>query len=89
MYQLADTHGSSPATSDWFQLCVLEMVRTVQSALCLFGLFSMAADERDGLLCDSTVDGMQQWANDIGAYFDLEVSLIEVKFLGMRACIDP
>jgi hypothetical protein len=55
---------------------VLELVRTVQSALAIFGMFSLAFDERDGLLCDRTVDGMQRWAAEIGVFYDLEVGII-------------
>lgn len=66
-----------PNTSDnnkaWFTETVLELVRMVQAALSLFGMFSLAADERDGLICDSTVDGMQRWADNIGISLRLEV----------------
>lgn len=60
----------------WFKNTVLELVRVVQAALSLFGMFSLASDERDGLICDSTVDGMQRWADSIGTSLRIEVSKI-------------
>ncbi|KAG9127592.1 hypothetical protein FRC07_011910 [Ceratobasidium sp. 392] len=55
-----------------FNNVVLEFVRLVQAALVIFGIFPFEAD-RDGLLCDLTVKGMQRWVNGIGEpYFRLE-----------------
>lgn len=70
---------SSTTSKAWFQKTVLELVRTVQSALSLFGLFSLASDERDGLLCDNTMDGMQEWVARIGVEFRIEVRLSRSK----------
>ncbi|KAG8721487.1 hypothetical protein FRC08_012620 [Ceratobasidium sp. 394] len=55
-----------------FNNVVLEFVRLVQAALVIFGIFPVEAD-RDGLLCDLTIKGMQRWVNGIGEpYFQLE-----------------
>ncbi|KAG9103151.1 hypothetical protein FRC06_000099 [Ceratobasidium sp. 370] len=55
-----------------FNNVVLEFVHLVQAALVIFGIFPVEAD-RDGLLCDLTVKGMQRWVNGIGEpYFRLE-----------------
>jgi hypothetical protein len=57
-----------------FNNVVLEFVRLVQAALAIFGFFPTDAMHRDGLLCDLTVKGMQQWVHGIGEpYFRLEV----------------
>jgi hypothetical protein len=56
-----------------FKTSVLEIVRIIQAALSIFGMFSLVMDDRDGLICDNTVEGMQRWADEIGVYFDLEV----------------
>ncbi|CAE6512330.1 unnamed protein product [Rhizoctonia solani] len=55
-----------------FNNVVLEFVRLVQAALMIFGFFPTDMD-RDGLLCDLTVKGMQRWVHAIGEpYFRLE-----------------
>ncbi|KAH7343828.1 hypothetical protein B0J17DRAFT_644135 [Rhizoctonia solani] len=55
-----------------FNNVVLEFVRLVQAALMIFGFFPTDTD-RDGLLCDLTVKGMQRWVHAIGEpYFRLE-----------------
>ena len=72
LYTLTEP-STLPIPDEWFKSSVLEIVRIVQSALSIFGMFSLVADDRDGLLCDNTVEGMQRWAEEIGVYFDLEV----------------
>ena len=72
MYRIAEPSGSASQPS-WFRAAVLELARTVQSALSLFGLFSLSTDERDGLVCNSVVEGMQRWADTIGVNLRLEV----------------
>ncbi|CAE6391911.1 unnamed protein product [Rhizoctonia solani] len=65
-----------------FNNVVLEFVRLVQAALMIFGFFSTDPTDRDGLLCDLTIKGMQRWVHVIGEpYFRLEVSE-----LGGNAC---
>lgn len=72
MYSIPE-HDNSSSNKAWFKETVLELVRLVQTALSLFGKYSVASDERDGLICDSTVEGMQQWADTIGGSLRLEV----------------
>jgi hypothetical protein len=36
-------------------------------------MFSLHADDRDGLICDETVKGMQKWVDTIGVYMRVEV----------------
>lgn len=54
-------------TSDRVPLhnAVLEMVKLCQVALVLFG--KLAPEYCDGLLCDVTERGINDWWNDIGA----------------------
>lgn len=73
MYGISEPASCSNKKT-WFKDTVLELVRTVQSALSLFGMFSLATDELDGLICDSTFDGMQQWVVNIGVDLRLEVT---------------
>lgn len=74
MYRIPEPSSSAnQPSSSWFKDTVLELVRTVQSALTLFRMFSLATDERDGLICNSVVEGMQCWANTIGVNLRLEV----------------
>ncbi|CAE6519259.1 unnamed protein product [Rhizoctonia solani] len=56
-----------------FNNLVLEFVRLVQAALMIFGFFPTDPMDRDGLLCDLTIKGMQKWVHTIGEpYFRLE-----------------
>lgn len=73
MYSLPEP-GQNNKTS--FKDAVLELVWTVQTALALYGMYTMAPDERDGLICDNTVIGMQRWMDAIGINLRLEVCLI-------------
>ncbi|KAI0053522.1 hypothetical protein FA95DRAFT_1600673 [Auriscalpium vulgare] len=52
--------------SELFCVTILELVKLIQAALSLFGMFDSNSEERDGLLCDVTVDGIQRWVTDIG-----------------------
>ncbi|KAI0036839.1 hypothetical protein K488DRAFT_67438 [Vararia minispora EC-137] len=52
-----------------FSTTILELVRLVQAGLAIFGMYSLAPEERDGLLCDATVDGIQRWIAEIGEPF--------------------
>lgn len=54
------------------QTTVLNLIKIVQSALSLFGLFDIAEEERDGLLCDTTVDGIRKCIDVIGKFVDVE-----------------
>ncbi|PFH52744.1 hypothetical protein AMATHDRAFT_1795 [Amanita thiersii Skay4041] len=46
-----------------FTATVLELIKLIQAALSLFGIYS---GPLDGLLCDTTVDGIRKWITDIG-----------------------
>lgn len=59
---------------DLFNPTVLGLVRAVQAGLAIFGLFDLNY-ERNGLLCDVTVDGIQKWIAEIGEpHLHVEVS---------------
>jgi hypothetical protein len=62
MYQLQE----KVRPSEIFGRTVLELVKLVQAGLALFGFFDMNPEERNGLLCDVTVDGIQRWTNEVG-----------------------
>ncbi|KAI0081792.1 hypothetical protein K474DRAFT_1656176 [Panus rudis PR-1116 ss-1] len=49
-----------------FTPTVLELVKLLQAALAICGLFDLAPDERNGLLCDVTHEGIERWIADIG-----------------------
>lgn len=51
--------------SDVFNATVLGLVKAVQAGLAIFGMFDLNY-ERNGLLCDLTVDGIQKWITEIG-----------------------
>lgn len=57
-----------------FNSTVLELVRLIQAALSISSMFDISADERNGLLCDVTADGIQAWISSIGeALLNIEV----------------
>jgi hypothetical protein len=62
MYRMNDKIRSS----DLFGTTILELVKLIQAALSLFGMFSLCQDDCNGLLCDVTVDGIQRWVAEIG-----------------------
>jgi hypothetical protein len=62
MYRMNDKIRSS----DLFGTTILELVKLIQAALSLFGMFSPCQDDWNGLLCDLTVDGIQRWVTEIG-----------------------
>ncbi|EKM59053.1 uncharacterized protein PHACADRAFT_25180 [Phanerochaete carnosa HHB-10118-sp] len=49
-----------------FKSVVLELVKLIQAALSVFGMFDMDREERNGLLCDVTCEGIQRWVAEIG-----------------------
>lgn len=58
-----------------FSHLVLELVKLVQSALALFGIFDCSPEERNGLLCDVTAEGILRWTDEVGEpLLSLEVS---------------
>jgi hypothetical protein len=71
MYRMNDMISST----DLFGTTILELVKLIQAALSLFGMFSICQDESNGLLCDLTVDGIQRWVTEIGEpHMGVEVS---------------
>lgn len=44
---------------------MLGLVKAIQASLTIFGMFDLNY-ERNGLLCDLTVDGIQKWVVEIG-----------------------
>lgn len=73
MYRMNDKISSA----DLFGTTILELVKLIQAALSLFGMFSICQDEWNGLLCDLTVDGIQRWVTEIGEpHMGVEVSLL-------------
>ncbi|KAI0084175.1 hypothetical protein BDY19DRAFT_898854 [Irpex rosettiformis] len=53
-------------TPGLFKAVVLELIKLVQAALAISGMFDMSREERDGLLCDVTCEGIQRWVAEIG-----------------------
>ncbi|KAI0638204.1 hypothetical protein C8Q77DRAFT_1187759 [Trametes polyzona] len=67
MYHVTD---KAPAQSgSLFNATVLELVKLIQAALAIFGMFDLAPEERNGLLCDVTCEGIQRWVTEIGEPF--------------------
>ena len=61
MYNFPDKVRSG----DIFNATVLGLVKGIQASLAIFGMFDLNY-ERNGLLCDVTVDGIQKWIVEIG-----------------------
>ena len=62
------TNGHHPILSDPFTVMVIEMVKLVQAALALWGMFGTSRDdlEVDGLFCDETKVGIFHWRRVMG-----------------------
>ena len=75
MYHVTDkTHSRS---RELFNATVVELVKLIQAALSIFGMFDVSSDERNGLLCDITCEGIQRWVTEIGEpYLHIEVHFI-------------
>ncbi|TFK91811.1 hypothetical protein K466DRAFT_582454 [Polyporus arcularius HHB13444] len=64
MYHVTD---KAPSRSpELFNATVLELVKLIQAALAIFGMFDLSPEERNGLLCDITCEGIQRWVTEIG-----------------------
>jgi hypothetical protein len=69
-----------PSRHPHFVTYVLELVKLLQAALAMCGMFPLAppytsAAAFDGLLCDVTIDGLRRWVAEIGeSLVGLEVS---------------
>ncbi|KAH9951569.1 hypothetical protein B0H21DRAFT_716557 [Amylocystis lapponica] len=64
MYNVPDK--ASARSRELFNATVLELVKLVQSALVIFDMFDLQPEERNGLLCDVTCDGIKRWVTAIG-----------------------
>ncbi len=53
-------------SSELFNSTVLELVKLIQAALSVCGMFDLSKEERNGLLCDVTCEGIQRWVTEIG-----------------------
>lgn len=81
MYHVND---KAPSRSrEMFNATVLELVKLVQAALAIFGMFDISPEERNGLLCDITCEGIQKWVAEIGEPY----LHIEVTFLCVQICV--
>lgn len=60
----------------YFAATVLELVKLIQAALFVCGMFPLTTlPMLDGLLCDVTIDGLQKWMVEVGESFpDIEAS---------------
>lgn len=67
-----------------FNATVLELVKIIQAALSIFGFYGSVTSGNivlDGLLCDSTIDGLHKWLTEIAdPLFGLEVSSLSNLF---------
>lgn len=78
--QIGTVATPGPSRHPHFTIYVLELVKLLQAALAICGMFplppSYAAETAfDGLLCDVTIDGLRRWVAEIGEILlGLEVS---------------
>ncbi|KAH9844317.1 uncharacterized protein C8Q71DRAFT_826848 [Rhodofomes roseus] len=64
MYHIPDKGNARSAAC--FNATVLELVKLIQAGLAMFELFDINPEERNGLLCDVTCDGIRRWAAEVG-----------------------
>lgn len=80
MYHIPDKGKGRSAPC--FSATVLELVKLIQAGLAVFDLFDISPEERNGLLCDVTCEGIRRWVSEVGEpYMRIEVrtrSLCEV-----------
>lgn len=67
MYHVVDK--VSARSCELFNGTVLELVKLIQASLAIFGMFELHAEERNGVLCDITCEGMRRWFNQIGEQY--------------------
>ena len=54
---------------------MLELVKVIQASLAICGMFDISSEERNGLLCDVTCEGIHKWIVEIGEpCMDVEVA---------------
>ena len=61
MYHFKDNVRSP----ELFVPTVLELGRVIQCSLSFFGCYSPSSEDQDGLLCDNTVSGIEQWVDNV------------------------
>ncbi|KAL6309539.1 hypothetical protein BKA93DRAFT_722828 [Sparassis latifolia] len=56
-------------SSTLFNDTVLELVKLIQAALTIYGMLDILPEERNGLLCDVTCEGLRRWVVEIGELY--------------------
>ncbi|EPT03801.1 hypothetical protein FOMPIDRAFT_1028638 [Fomitopsis schrenkii] len=64
MYHIPDKGKGRSAPC--FSATVLELVKLIQAGLAVFDLFDISPEERNGLLCDVTCEGIRRWVSEVG-----------------------
>ncbi|KAF9821170.1 hypothetical protein IEO21_00778 [Rhodonia placenta] len=64
MYEIPDKALSK--SGSFFNATVLELVKLIQAALAIFDMFDLSPEERNGLLCDVTSEGIKRWVTEVG-----------------------
>ena len=64
MYHIPDKGKGRNAAC--FNATVLELVKLIQAGLAMFDLFDISPEERNGLLCDVTCEGIRRWVTEVG-----------------------
>ena len=83
--------ATGPSRHPHFVTYVLELVKLLQAALAMCGMFSLpppctSAAAFDGLLCDITIDGLRRWVAEIGeSLIGLEVGSYLYRYCAHRA----
>ena len=58
---------------------MLELVKVIQASLAICGMFDISSEERNGLLCDVTCEGIHKWIVEIGEpCMDVEVIFLSL-----------
>ncbi|GFZ47816.1 hypothetical protein JCM24511_05563 [Saitozyma sp. JCM 24511] len=80
--------SNHPVLSDPFTLMLKELVKLIQAALALWGMFGTDREdlEIDGLFCDETKAGIFQWRREMGMEHEESLKLEKETSGG---CIDP
>lgn len=89
--QISATVTPGPSRHPHFTAHVLELVKLLQAALAICGMFPLPpphtpAAAFDGLLCDVTIDGLRRWGAEIGdSLIGSEVSSYLHRYCAYRA----
>ncbi|WVF69686.1 hypothetical protein IAT40_004465 [Kwoniella sp. CBS 6097] len=85
-HQRQPQHGHDAITSDPFTYLIIELVKLIQAALALWGLFDSSMRDTDGLFCDETKTGIFKWRRLMGMEHEESLKLEKETSGG---CIDP